>query len=722
MRVLSKKELAEACELIGRDHFCADIAELFAAELQWLEPQRDIATLEYSINHRYIRQADGTTVKWQLDLTPYLAPIMDALDRGDVNEILVMKPARSGGTVVAENFALKMMDFGPSGDIGWYLAGPKEVSSYADRVFKPLFEDHERVAAKIGVGASDNKLTFKRIGGYTIELMPMNAQTTTNRQFRFAVYDEPDSYNKRFASNFLEQGRQRQRMIGSQRKLYACAHPDIGWSGGIAQGITQSSFGIFVMACADCGGHASPYPTKHWPDVPRFRLHYEKSPERTPINERLKRAERTAAMLCPHCGALLDDAQRKEMVAGGSFMHRGQSLDTDLGVIGEMDPTITWGFVLHALMVSQVTLAELAKELEGAVEHKERTGKNEKIKQVLVRTFGEVFEGAGSVEGLDASMLRKRAKPDPSADDAVKTYRMGQVPDGVRFLTAQVDVGGNKFDVLIEGWDIERRKWLIDRFTIRQRRNEDGIMRDIRPAKVQEDWAVLESEVIDRLFPLQSDPLRALPVAVTLIDTGDGNVTWLAYEFARRMDRKRWGEWRKVRCIKGKDGKRDRVPTVPTKISKDNNGKPTQPEITLHVLGVDDLKRDVIADLATSDGSPGQWHFAVNTPSDAFDEFFGETEVEGKFVRSGANETLDLAAYGEAAFLMLAPTRSNIRWDGSRMAKGEQWSEDMLPLWARPVSLSDEEDKSKLPASRAAIETEEKPLSRLERFARLNGG
>jgi phage terminase large subunit GpA-like protein len=713
VRVLSKRELAEACELIGRDHFCADIADLFRAELDWLEPQRDIATLEYSITYRHIRQADGTTFQWRRDLTPYLAPIMNALDRSDVNEVVVMKPARSGGTVVAENYALKMMDFGPSGDVGWYLAGPKEVASYADRVFKPLFEDHERVAAKIGTGASDNKLTLKRIGGYTVELMPMNAQTTTNRQFRFVVFDEPDSYNKRFASNFLEQGRQRQRMIGSQRKLYACAHPDIGWSGGIAQAITQSSFGIFTMACAECGGHASPYPTKHWPDVPRFRLHYSKSPERTPISERLKRAERTAAMLCPHCGALLDDAQRKEMVAGGEFMHRGQTLDVDAGIMGDMDPTITWGFVLHALMVSQVTLAELAKELEGAVEHKERTGKNEKIKQVLVRTFGEVFEGAGSVEGLDASVLRKRAKPAAAEDEAdPQTYRMGQVPDGIAFLTAQVDVGGNKFDVLIQGWDLERRKWLIDRFTIRQRKNSDGIMRDIRPAKVQDDWDVLESQVIDRLFPLQSDPSRVMPVAVTLIDTGDGNVTWLAYEFARRMDGKRWGDWRKVRCIKGQSGKRDRVPTAPTKISKDNNGRPVLPEITLHVLGVDDLKRDVIGDLATADGSPGQWNFAVNTPADAFDEFFNETEVEGKFVRSGPNETLDLAAYGEAAFIMLQPDHQSRIWDPP----------EKRPMWARAISLDDEPESPEPPKPQTPASEPEKPLSRMERFARLNGG
>jgi len=726
VRVLTKRELAQACELIGRDHFCADIAEIFRNELKWLDPQREISTLEYSVNHRLIRQADGTTVRWRLDLTPYLAQPMNALDDPSVNEVLVMKPARSGGTVVAENYALKMMDYGPSGDIGWYLSSPPEVASYADRVFKPLFEDHERVSAKIGIGVSENKLTMKRIGGYTVELLPMNARTTTNRQFRFGVFDEPDSYDKRFASNFLEQGRQRQRMIGSQRKIYACAHPDIGWSGGIAQAFMQSSKGIFVMACAECGGHASAYPTKLWPDIARFRLHYQKSPEREAIGERLKRAEGTAAMLCPHCGALLDDGQRRAMVASGDYMHAGQTLDTDLGILGEMDPTITMGFAIHALMVSQVTLGELAKELEGAVEHSRRTGKKDKLKQVLVRTFGEVYEGASGAEGFDASELRKRTRPDPGISQLDNGYRMGEVPDGVRFLTAQVDVGGNKFDVLIEGWDLERRKWLVDRFTIRQRRHDDGVMRDIRPDKVQEDWDLLEAEVIDRLLPLQSSPDRALPVALTVIDTGDGKVTWLAYEFARRMDRKRWDKWRKVRCIKGMAGKRERVPSVPTKISKDSNGKAIAPEITLHVLGVDHLKRDVITDLATIDGTPGQWSFAVNTPSDAFDEFFGETEQEGKFVRTGPNETLDLAAYGEAAFIILEPSRANIRWDKSKVGVGEIWNETMLPLWARSVSLTeqdggdDEGDDRDTPNLAASRKTS--PTNALQKFERLSRG
>jgi len=644
VRALSKPEIAELCELVAQDAFCADIVDLATAELRYLEPPREVSTLEYSISFRKIRQGDGETTDWSLSLTPYLAPIMAAIDRPDVNEVLVPKPARSGGTVVAENYALKTMEFGPAGDIMWYLAGPQEVSSYADRVFKPLFEDHDGVAAKIGKGPSDNKLTFKRIGGYSIELMPMSAKTTTNRQGRLIVLDEVDSYQKAFRSNWLEQARQRQRMIGSLRKVYACAHADVGWSGGIAQGWTQSSRGIFIMACAECGGHASPYPTKHWPDTPRFKLDYKKAPERTPIGARLKLARESASMICPHCGVELDDSQRKSMVAEASargdraYMHAGQTLDVDMGVMGEMDPTITWGFWIHALMVTQATLAELAETLEAAVEHHERTGKRDKLKQVLVRTFGEVDEGGAGSGSVDASDLRERVKS--MAGEDVVRYRMGQIPEGALFVTAAVDVAANRFDILFRAWDLQRRSWLIDRRTIRQRVHPDGILRDIRPTRVAEDWMVLESEVVDRLFPFQDDPSKALPVAVTTIDTGDGNATWNAYEFARRMDKKRWADWRRVRCIKGVGGKRERI-TGPTKISKDSEGKVVTPVVTLHTLGVDDLKRDVIADLAIEDGSPGMCFFAIDTPKDAYDEFFGETEQDGKWVRSGPNETLD---------------------------------------------------------------------------------
>lgn len=706
MRVFSRAELAEQARLLASDEFCQRAVDVADRLLERLKPRDRISTLDWSLKHRVIRKEDGTRTNWSRSRTPYLVPVMDAHDDPGVLEIIVPKPSRCGGTMVAENFALKCLDYGPSWSVMWYLAGPTEVSSYADRVMTPMFEDHETVAVKVGEGKSDNTKRFKRVGSQTFELMVMSKTTTTNRQAGYIVFDEPDSYHKDYRSNFLAQGRQRQSDLGTNRKIYACAHPDIGWSGGIAAAWIISTQGIFIMRCPQCGTHGSPYPTKYWPDVPRFRLHYEKAPEGTPVDQRLALARHTAGIACP-MGCALGEKERAQMADEGAYMHKGQVLDVDVGITGEAEGGETWGFWVHILMSTQVPLSNLAATLEGAIEHKERTGKSDMLKQVLVRTFGEVFEGVGGAEGLDARALKERTKELARGTEEQEpvSYRMGQVPDGVLFLTAAVDVAGNRFDLLVRGWDKERRSWLIDRRVIRQRKDAGGLMRDVAPSKVQDDWLVLEAE-IDRLYPLQSDPTQALPIAVMTIDAGDGNVTWKAYEFARRMDHKRWGSWRRVRCIKG--AKPKTAPPLPAsvgKISKDSEGKPVKPVVTLHMLGVYTLKSDALDDLAIDDGGPGQCYFATNTPDKAFEELFNEPLIDGDFVRNGDNETLDLFGYTEVGRLMLEPDRKDRVWE----------EPSRRPVWAQLVSLESEGGDPVRPAP-AAKKTAKSTKSFFERF------
>jgi phage terminase large subunit GpA-like protein len=712
VRVLSRKQLAEQATLLAENAFCQKPADIAAKLLDRLLPRESLTTLEYSLQRRIIRKPDGAVTNWSQELSPFAPPVMAALDDPEVFEVVMPKPARTGGTVIAENHALKRLDLDRNGDVMWYLAGPKEVTSYADRILGPLFDDHEGLAKRLPKsGTKGNTGTIKKPGSQTFELLVMSGSTTTNRQAAFIVFDEPDSYSKAYRSNFIEQGRQRQRMLGNDRKIYACAHPDIGWSGGISAAWVLSSQGIWVMKCPECGCHASPYPTKYWPEVLRFRLDYTKSPEGTPIDQRLALAGRTAFIACPHNGCALNEEQRVRMVQEGAFMHKGQELDIKAGIVGEPEKNRTWGFWVHVLMSPQVAMAELAREIEGALEHKERTGKSDKLKQVMVRTFGEVFEGAGDAAGLDARALKQRTKELAESEAAGPVgFRMGSVPDGVLFVTLAVDVGGNKFDLLFRGWDRQRRSWLIDRRTIRQRLHSDGVLRDIAPAKDQEDWQVLEAE-IDRLLPLLADPARALPVACTVIDASDGNVTWKAYEFARRMDKKRWHNWRKVHPIKGATtANAEPLPPKATMISKDNEGKAIEPHVGLWVLGVHKLKEEVLGDLAIDDRAPGQVFFPRNFPDKAYEELFNEVLVDKAWVRNGPNETLDLMGYAEAARLMLQPDRATIKWDDP----------DGRPIWAQPVSLQIEGGDPDRGGEVAAPAQAKPKTNIMERFERLN--
>lgn len=720
MRVFSRGELAERASLLSAHKFCQHPADLAFAKLDRLRPRETITTIDWSEKHRIIRKPDGEKANWSRALTPFMVPIMDALDDPEVLEIVVPKPSRCGGTMVAENHAVKRLDFGPSGDIMWYLAGPEEVRSYAERVFKPIFEDHIGVSSRIGSSPSDNKKTMKRVGSQTIELMVMSGKTTTNRQAAFIVFDEPDSYHRDYRSNFLEQGRQRQRMLGNDRKIYACAHADIGWSGGIGAAWVLSTQGIFTMRCPQCGGYGSPYPTKYWPDVPRFRLAYTKAAEGAPVDRRLALAEQTACIACPHNGCALDEKQRVRMVEEGAYMHKGQALDIKAGIVGNPDKNRTWGFWVHVLMSQQVGLGDLARELEGAIEHRERTGKSDKIKQVMVRTFGEVFEGIGDLKGLDAKSLKDRtsALANIEVDEGMVNYVLGEVPDGVLFVTAAVDVGGDKFDVMIVGWDMDRRRYVIDRFTLKQRLHRDGVWRQLAPTKVQRDWDVLIEQVIDRRLPLQSDNDVMLPVAVTVIDIKDGNATPFGVEFLRQVSKKRWLAWPKVYGIMGAKSKD--APEIAVS-GKDYNvgsdGKKIEPGIKVYNVGSWKLKSDSVDTLAISDGSAGQWVFPINFPDRAYDEFFNEVLVDKEWVRNGPNESLDLGGYNEAARQILKPTRKEIKWNNP----------NTRPVWARPVPLHPEGgDPAGLGREPVAgvngdATIAAKPKSLLARFDGLNG-
>lgn len=696
MRVYSRQELASEIERIAADGYCADIAEMALEARSHLTPPEDIGTIECAEASRYFRSPKGDKkFLWSRKQTPYLlGPAYFGLDDPTCREVIMPKPGRSGGTALFECYEHMLMKYGPMPDMLIYLGSDSEVDSYCDKGFRYLFEDHPDIKAKVGTGRSDDKLKAKKVSGRSVEVLQANNKTVTGRQAAWMRVDELDTFPKALCSNFLEQTRIRGRQLGSHRKVGITSHPDMGWASGVAQAWTMSSKGIFIMQCPNCGGHASPYPTKFWPDVPRFRLVYDKQPKnaRWTLSKRLKVAEQTATMQCPHCNSGLDDKQRFAMVDEASagpmngWMHEGQWLDVQTGIMGEPDENPARGFWIHGLMVKAITNAELARDLEGATAHYETTRKTDKLRQVLAKVFAEIFEGAGAGQDLDSAGLQKRAQVVLTDADVNEDliFRIGRCPPSVRFITAAVDVGHGKFDISFRGWDLESRSWWIDRSTLTQRLWPDGVWRELRPTDRIDDWDVLYEMVIDRKFPIVGRPGWAMPVAVVTIDSGDGNSTWKAREFARRSIRagRFWGKrrepWAVVKLIKGAKPKdAPPIPVVPRTVDKDEHGHPAEPIIQEFDLGVYGLKEQSIERLGVSDGGPGQCEFADGIAAHHFDEYFGETLKDGKWERSGPNESLDLFGYEEAGRQILRPDRKDIKWD-----------EGILPVWATPVPVS----------------------------------
>ncbi len=635
-------------------------------------------------------------------MTPYIVPIQDALDNPSVREVIVVGPGRSGKTTSFENYLLRRMIYGPPTDFLHYMGSDSEVSTYTTQQWPWLFETPE-VIGKIGAGRSDNNLSKKVVWSRTLEVLPANNKTITQRQAAYIFGDELDVYSPRLCASFLQQTRIRGRVLGNRRKVGLCSHPDRGWGTGIANAWEQSSRGIFIMPCAECNGWASVHSTKFWPEIPQFNLTYQQDPLAA-SDERIAMAKASAAMVCPHCGALLTDEQRLAMIDDVKMLHKGQTLDVVEGVVGDIDQTETFGAWIHGLLLKTITLPELARDLETAKVKFDQTGKSDQLREVTAKVLGEVFEGAKAGRGSSSASLQKRAASE-------RVLQVGEFPPNANFIVAAVDVGSGKFDVSFRAFDLESRSWWLDRFTIRQRLWADGVMRDIRTRERIEDWDVLYAQVIDRTFPIIGSSGLEMPVAVVTIDVGDGNVVWKGREFARRalVSGRYWGSpaqpWSRVRLIQGSSSaKAPELPVAPTKISKDEHGRIVSPIILEYTLGVHKLKELAVERLGVDDGGPGQCLFAEGIAGNHFDEYFNERLIDGKWERNGPNESLDLFAYEEAGRLMLRPDRADLKW-----------SQGQMPPWARPVTISkggDQDDGANVP-------TPPEPPKRNPMFERL---
>lgn len=272
--LLSPARLQRDAEAIARGAFLADGKALLREALGLFRPPTKISTVECAERYRKFRTTEGgALVPYDRKQTPYNVAPMDALDDPEVNLVVMVKPSRSGGTTVAENYLFKMIRFGPMGRVGWYLGSDEAVGAYVESIVKPMFEDHPELAAKVGHEKGDDTQKRKRINGQLVEWLAAKDAAFRGREFVFGVMDEPDGWTK-FSESPETQMTGRQKRVGRRRKGIILSHPDKGWRAGVAAAWESSSRGIYVMRCPECSEFAAAHATKHWPDVPEFKLWY----------------------------------------------------------------------------------------------------------------------------------------------------------------------------------------------------------------------------------------------------------------------------------------------------------------------------------------------------------------------------------------------------------------------------------------------------------------
>src|SRR5690606_21432988 len=212
-----------------------------------------------------------------------------------------------------------------------------------------------------------------------------------------------------------------------------------------------------------------------------------------------------------------------------------------------------------------------------------------------------------------------------------------EVPHGVLFLTAGVDIQDDRIECEVVGWGRDLESWSIDYRVI------EG-----SPA-LQEVWDDLEDHLTGVWETADGQTFRLRSAA---IDSG-GHHTQQVYKFCKKNAGRKWF------AIKG--ASTPYQPLAPKKWTLVGNSK-----TRLFTIGTDTAKDEIFSFLQVEEPGPGYCHFPAHYDDKYFEVFCAEKKKTiwrgGRSVRkyvkvsqSARNEALDCRVYATAARAIMRP-------------------------------------------------------------------
>lgn len=426
----------------------------------------------------------------------------------------------------------------------------------------------------------------------------------------------------------------------------------------------------------------------HQPFEPDFSLlHYPDT------GDPMEAAEMTT-LQCPHCNIdyhhePADGLPGKyELNQSGRWVKDGQFWMPDGTVSGTSIRSEIASFWLKGVAAAFVSWKTLVFNYLTAEREYEANQSEEALKTTVNTDQGLPYTPKLIASERLPEEIKNRAKP----------LGVREVPPGVRFLIATVDVQKNRFIVQVHGTGIGRDVWIVDRFEIKKskRLDSDGEHLWVNPGAHPEDWKLLVEDVLLKTYPLMDGSGRRMGIKFTVCDSGGKEgVTSNAYDFVRWLRRGptddneeedegeyQWEAGLVQRFVLSKGASTRTAPRVavsyPDSQRKDRMAG-ARGEIPVLMINTDLLKDQL--DKMLDRTEPGG---RVNFPDWLDDNFYTELTVEVKDPNKGwlnprkyRNESWDLLVYYLAATLTRVIGLEHISWENPP-GWAEEWDDNDL--------------------------------------------
>jgi phage terminase large subunit GpA-like protein len=495
---------------------------------------------------------------------PHLRPIMDAVTDPLVREIWLMKSAQVGLTEFLLNVIGYFVDLDPA-PIMLIQPTLELAEAFSKDRLAPMVRDTSALTGKIADPRSrdsGNTLSHKRFPGGHLTLVGANSPTgLRSRPIRVLLCDEIDGYPASAGSEGDPFARARKRTAAFwNRVIIAGSTPTIKGQSRVEAGFDGSDQRYFHYPCPHCGKlQRLVWPQVKWTE---FGL----PPEQ-------------AVYQCVHCGGVIDEGQRKEMLP-------------KYEVIAAKEFNGIAGFHVHELMSPLVSMGEMAASF---VEAKKLP---ETLQQWVNESLGETWEDtARSIEPAGLAARRE-------------SYDAEVLPPGIVMVTVGADTQDDRLEVELVGWGADEESWVLEHKVFR---GDPGV------APTKGVWKELTTYRRQRFH---TEDGRTLSVQGTGVDFG-GHYGQHVANYCHRY------RFERVHAVRGVGG-------VGRLVWPRKPGKTKLSKADIYSVGVDTIKDLLYGRLAKitppdpGEPKPGYIHLPLSVDDDWCEQFVSETKIYKK--------------------------------------------------------------------------------------------
>jgi len=330
-----------------------------------------------------------------------------------------MKAAQVGATEAGNCWLGYLIDISPC-PVLMVMPTDETVKRNSKIRIDPMIEATPRLRDKIAPARSrdsGNTVMQKQFAGGVLVMTGANSAVgLRSMPVRALMLDEVDGYPADLdgEGNPIDLARARTRTF-ARRKIFIISTPTTEGGSAIEKEFVTTDQRYWYVPCPICGGEqALEFDQLRWE---------EGKPE-------------TAQYECSHCTALIQERHKTAMLNAGRWVATHPEL---------ADPRRV-GYHINSLYspYGWYSWADAAREFEEAGQDQA------KLKSFYNTVLGKTWKESGEVPAWEALYERR------------ESYRLNAPSNEVYFITAGVDVQGDRLEIQIVGWGKRKRSWLID--------------------------------------------------------------------------------------------------------------------------------------------------------------------------------------------------------------------------------------------------------------------